>query len=110
MILKFRKKLFQNLEIPFQKQKLLFNVLTKTSFLHNSITCNCFAVTSKIIVCVLTLWKYCYFRFEQTDASFPLASPHIASLEQILETLENLITVHYATSEATPDTKVSPSG
>lgn len=44
--------------------------------------------------------------FHQADAPSPLASPHIASLEQILETLENLITVHYSTSEATPETKV----
>jgi len=46
--------------------------------------------------------------FQQPDAPSPLASPHIASLEQILETLENLITVHYSTSEATPETKVTP--
>ena len=36
------------------------------------------------------------------------AAPQIAPIEEILETLENLITVHYSTSESAPDTKVTP--
>ncbi|KAI6241414.1 hypothetical protein M3Y99_00369400 [Aphelenchoides fujianensis] len=46
--------------------------------------------------------------FPIADAPTPLASPHIASLEQLLESLENLITVHYSTSESAPETKVTP--
>ncbi|KAI6178573.1 hypothetical protein M3Y98_00515400 [Aphelenchoides besseyi] len=45
--------------------------------------------------------------FPVADAP-PLASPHIAFLEQILESLENLITVHYSTSESAPEAKVTP--
>lgn len=35
-------------------------------------------------------------------------SPHIPAVEAMLESLENLITVHYSTSESAPDTKVTP--
>ncbi|CAD5209559.1 unnamed protein product [Bursaphelenchus xylophilus] len=47
--------------------------------------------------------------FPQADGpSSPLATPYIPELEEILESLENLITVHYSTSESSPDTKVTP--
>lgn len=45
--------------------------------------------------------------FPQADVA-PVATPYIALLEEILESLENLITVHYSTSESSPDTKVTP--
>ena len=46
--------------------------------------------------------------FPIVDAPTPLAAPHISPLEQTLESLENQITVHYATSESAPETKVTP--
>lgn len=36
------------------------------------------------------------------------ASSYIPAIEQMLESLENLITVHYSTSECAPDAKVTP--
>uniref|UniRef100_A0A7E4V3M0 CX9C domain-containing protein n=1 Tax=Panagrellus redivivus TaxID=6233 RepID=A0A7E4V3M0_PANRE len=52
-------------------------------------------------------------RCEALESTFPFSdasttSPHIANMEVMLETLENLITVHYSTSEAAPQDKVAP--
>jgi len=45
--------------------------------------------------------------FQSSDTA-PIASPYIQGLEEGLETLENLITVHFSTSESPPDMKVTP--
>uniref|UniRef100_A0AC34RAF5 Uncharacterized protein n=1 Tax=Panagrolaimus sp. JU765 TaxID=591449 RepID=A0AC34RAF5_9BILA len=51
-------------------------------------------------------------RCEALEETFPgdvnVAAPHIENMEHMLETLENLITVHYSTSEAAPADKVTP--
>jgi len=51
-------------------------------------------------------------RCEALEETFPgdanVAAPHIENMEQMLETLENLITVHYSTSEVAPADKVAP--
>ena len=36
------------------------------------------------------------------------AGPLIGPVEEMLENVENLITVHYATSESSPESKVTP--
>lgn len=45
--------------------------------------------------------------FRMEDA-VPIAAPHITDMEEMLEALENLITVHYSTSECSPESKVTP--
>lgn len=52
-------------------------------------------------------------RCEALEVTFPfgdasITGPSIANMESMLETLENLITVHYSTSEAAPADKVAP--
>lgn len=37
-----------------------------------------------------------------------VAEPLVGPVEEMLENLENLITVHYSTSESSPDSKVTP--
>ncbi|KAI1722554.1 hypothetical protein Ddc_06714 [Ditylenchus destructor] len=41
----------------------------------------------------------------QDDAPSPIAAAHIPLMEEMLETLENLVTVHFSTSESGPETK-----
>ncbi|VDK46909.1 unnamed protein product [Anisakis simplex] len=54
-------------------------------------------------------------RCEALERTFPLgddltsiSSQQITHMEQMLETLENLITVHFSTSEASPAERVAP--
>ncbi|KAI3413982.1 hypothetical protein GPALN_011452 [Globodera pallida] len=42
------------------------------------------------------------------DEAPMIAEPLVGPVEEMLETLENLITVHYSTSESSPESKVTP--
>lgn len=67
---------------------------------------------SQFIGCVSVLIQEMK-RCEALEDTFPvgdasITGPHIENMESMLETLENLITVHYSTSEAAPADKVAP--
>jgi len=71
---------------------------------------------SQFIACVsacVVEFKRCQalevtFAHGDSSTSQGIAAPHVSNLEQMLEALENLITVHYSTSEAAPADKVTP--
>lgn len=52
-------------------------------------------------------------RCEALERTFPMGDPsvtpqQISHMEEMLETLENLITVHFSTSESSPAERVTP--